>query len=294
MRTENEPMDEFMNQLRAVVSRDENAGRDSCEREQEAIAWAMEEPDPDRGREIRAHVITCRHCLELVMDIRAAREEAALVAGRTPRLHSSLLQAIRRAGTTTVKPPRRGWTAAFKAAVSRMMDVRMPDFRMLSGAAAAACLLFIVYQWPISSQEPSFRFSVMVNAGGAMTRGSGEPPLEYEPKAGDAIPTGRYFRVRLDGTASGHAYLIYVKASGEACLLFSGQTGKTETWIPPDDPYGFRLDTRRGHEVLYTMVSQRPLEGIEQQLGRLQDINLKTLKRAFPSAAIRGFDFIHE
>jgi hypothetical protein len=158
--------------------------------------------------------------------------------------------------------------------------------------AAAACILILIFLLPASAPPPNI--ALFVNSGGVGVRGGDETTQEYELVPGGVMSTGKYFRIRLELEKPAHLYLVLIGASGRTALLFSGKTGSGVTWIPPDDPYGFRLDTLRGAETLIAAASSDPIDHFEDRLKTLSSADPGVWKKAFPKAGIRTFEFVHE
>ena len=88
--------DRLMDTLRRGYAGDPEIPIEDCPESGSAIAYAFEELAPDEHKKVENHLQSCRSCMNLVLDARAAETESRAQGGRPPEVLSALSSAIHR------------------------------------------------------------------------------------------------------------------------------------------------------------------------------------------------------
>lgn len=75
-----------------------------CPESGKAIAYALYELDPEETRKLREHVLSCRYCLELVMDVRSADAESRSHEGEILDVLPGLYEAMQPSSGEDTEP----------------------------------------------------------------------------------------------------------------------------------------------------------------------------------------------
>jgi Tfp pilus assembly protein PilP len=87
---------ELMDSLRRGYADDRVSPLEACPGYEKAIAYAFEELAADELQKVEDHLQSCRACMNLILDARAADVEARALAGRPARVLPALSDAISR------------------------------------------------------------------------------------------------------------------------------------------------------------------------------------------------------
>ena len=125
---------ELMDTLRQGYAADCEKAVEDCSVSENAIAYALEELAPDAGQKVEDHLQSCRACMNLVLDARAAKIESQVQGGRPATVLPALSDAINR----PAKP-----SLIEKIAAGFKMPSMVP--KMIATAALAFLAAPIVY-----------------------------------------------------------------------------------------------------------------------------------------------------
>jgi type IV pilus assembly protein PilP len=124
----------LMDTLRRGYAGDRVKAVEDCPLSENAIAYALEELAPDAQQKVKDHLQSCRACMHLVLDARAAETESQARGGRPETVLPALSNAINR----PAKP-----SLIEKLAAGFRMPSIMP--KIIATAAAACLAVPIVY-----------------------------------------------------------------------------------------------------------------------------------------------------
>lgn len=124
----------LMDTLRRGYAGDREKAFEDCPVSENAIAYAFEELAPDAQQKVKDHLQSCRACMNLVLDARAAETESQAQGGRPETVLPALSNAINHPS----KP-----SLIEKLAAGFRMPSMVPKF--IATAAAACMAVSIVY-----------------------------------------------------------------------------------------------------------------------------------------------------
>jgi hypothetical protein len=292
-----------------------------CPEPEQVIGCALEELEAAELQKVQAHLLTCRNCLELFLDVRLSRAEAEGLMG-----------------TSLEVPQKTGWLATFGSKVRETLQALIKPRRLIPAVAAVSLLVLVV----ILGREEKSR--VLLPTHLAMERSSGPtaapsapPPQESaEAKPSQAFPgrgllaSKRKFdtaapvqekstasngtlsepgSIRLDLTevpapAGGarlsyraerdvFAYLLRQDRSGNITLLFSGRLEGGKTYFYPGKEQQPKLDLATAQATVYLIAAKKPVADLKTKIQELERARLQPTQSLFPGATIRSLMVKH-
>ena len=140
--------DNSINSLIETYKLRDEASIEDCPMQSIAIPFAAQELNPEEQEKFRDHLHTCRFCLDLVIDIKAAEAESNATTGQSLSVLPALSQALGKSAdasrTNANTDKSKKWFARFFA------SVMSPK---LVSTAAVACLAFIVIHFTLQDSE---------------------------------------------------------------------------------------------------------------------------------------------
>ena len=282
--------DELVESLRQAYMQDKDNIPDECSMADLVIDYAFGELDAEEGEKVRAHLKTCRHCLDLYMDLKVSEEEAEQAKDQAIEILPGLQKAIDKGKKPTVSP----WQKISDA----ISDFFGAGFGFKPVATFAAVLMVMVLGFYIMRDTTSHApYAIQIMMQGRTQTGfrGGQPVFkEFQVEQGGPISSGDYFRfqVKIDGDA--HVYVIFQDSSGNIQTMESGfVAGGTELSLPDGDQW-FHLDDNTGIEKLFLVVSEDRIAGFTGKIEELKRDGIDTIEIVFPDTTIKKFIFQHQ
>ena len=149
-----EIFEELIRSLKNAYKGKKKTAAEECPMQEAAIAYATLELDVQEQNKFRDHLLTCRSCLDLVLDVRTAVAESKAAPGQSSKVLPALSQALGK----SAEPSRSGSNSIkLKDSIARCLSGMMsPKFL---GSVAAAGLAFIVIQYGLEDSEVSQQLS---------------------------------------------------------------------------------------------------------------------------------------
>jgi hypothetical protein len=288
----------------------------SCPEPEQVIGCALEELEAAAAQKVQAHLLTCRDCLDLFLDVRLARAEAESPAALTGA------------------PQKAGWLATIGSKVRETLQVLVKP-RKLIPALAAVSLVVLVFMLgredrpgvlppadlaldrqaapstaPSAAppQEPSAAppSPALPGRGLLASKRKSEtaaPALEKSVAGTGALSASRPGRVDFaevpapgGGTRLSYrsdrdafAYLLRQDSSGKINLLFSGKLEGGKNYFYPDQGHLPKPDAAITDQTkVYLVASEKPLRDLETNMPDLEHHDIKQIQSLFPGATIRS------
>lgn len=140
--------EDFINSLIKTYKFRAEASIRDCPMQSIAIPFAAQELDPEEQEKFRDHLHTCRFCLDLVIDIKAAESESSATTGQSLNVLPALSQALGRSADASRTNANAG---KLKQWFARLFTAMMSP--KLVSTAAVACLAFIVIHFTLQDPE---------------------------------------------------------------------------------------------------------------------------------------------
>jgi type IV pilus assembly protein PilP len=161
----------LMDALRRGYSGRSKTAVNDCPLSGDAIAYAFKELAPDAHQKVEDHLQSCRACMNLVLDARAAEIESQELAGEPAKVLPALADAINR-------PQKRSFMEKLAA------GFRIPAlYPKIVAAAAMAGLAFIIINHGLKDPETNLTIRKVTDKAAPLERKK-IPHAETKPQAG--------------------------------------------------------------------------------------------------------------
>lgn len=314
---------EAMARLRRAFQAPSAAGI-SCPEPEQIIRCSLNELEAQENQQVQAHLLTCRDCLDLYLDVSLAQAEAALTADG--ELDHPLPD-----------PHKPGVWAAWGSRAREIWQVLVRPRRLLPALAAASLMLLVVI---LGREEPSRVLppsQLARERQAAPTAPRAAPPQETAAaKPGRAEPgsellaskrkfeseapirdkssaargtlaESKSIRLALKEVAApagsavlaygadrdAFAYLLRQDSSGTITLLFSGRIEGGRTYVYPAKDQDANIDLAGAPATVYLIAATEPLTDLPTRIQRLQREGGPPSQSLFPGATIRAIKLRH-
>ena len=277
-----------------------------CEKTDMAIAYALNELAGKEKENAELHILKCKACLDMVLDVRAAEADAAEKTDKDLQMSPAVAAAMNPSSGL-------GGAVYFKKIRTlirnRTFSPTSRTHKLVAGFATAALILCGVTFGLHNRLSPaSVRIgliattgrSVPVNTGTVRgSDGDADPskvPETYVLEPGGMLKTGDYFKVKIQTDKKAYVYLLLHNEGGSTISsIYSGiaEAGKDE--IVPQDLYGIRLGPYTGIKTIFLIVASKEIKNFDQKISLLKENPaLDNLRRIFPNTHVERFSFHHE
>ena len=277
-----------------------------CPDPEQVISYALGELEAPARQRVHTHLLTCRNCLELCLDVRLARVDAEIPAGR----------------------PGAGWLARVSRKAQELFQALSQPRRLIPALAAVGLVLLVVMverQQRSPLLPPPAQVALERQAAPASPPGAGatrEPEVfglsaklaENGPAAGKRKmksaapalerpsatlpappePLGLELSARPGGGARlayrSHrqvfAYLLQQDPSGKISLLQAGQLEAGKTYFYPAQDGGLPADA--AGSTVFLVAGSGPAADLKDRLEALERQGTGQIQNLFPKAEIRS------
>ena len=289
----------------------------ACPEPEQVISSALQELAAPKQQEVQNHLLNCRDCLELYLDVRLARAEADSSADW--KFDGQVLE----------EKPRTDWLAVLGHKVRETLRLLGKPKRLVP-ALAAVSLVVLVVIWgreerskmlpppqfaeprPVApttppsaapSQEPaaSKPLPAPPSYGLLAARPQAETAASFKRKSTPA--TGALSEpIRLDfsevpangarlsyrANRDAYAYLLRQDQNGKINLLYSGGLEAGKTYYYPVQDHLLKSDAATTKATVFLVASPSPVTDLEIRLKELERLGKDQMKILFPRATIRS------
>ena len=285
--------DKIMDSLRQAFMKDKENIVDECHMVDQISAYAFGELGPEESGKVKDHLHTCRHCLDLYMDIRMAEEDAKIAKGEKVEVLPKLQSAIDRGKKPAASPLQK-----IGAAIS---DFFGNGFSFKPVAAFATVVLLILGGIYVlrdkSGLPPDTPYAIQIMLQGRTQSGfrGGQPEYnEFQIEPGGKMKSGDYFRFQTKIDKDAYVYVVFQDSSGSIESLEKGFIAGGKDFFLPDGNKWYHLDKNTGTEKLYLLASKNKIEDFAKRIEALKSGGIETIGKVFPKATIQSFSFVHQ
>jgi hypothetical protein len=292
-----------------------------CPEPEQVVAYALNELEAREHEKLQAHLLGCRDCLELFLDVQLAQAEAEIPADE--QLYEMPLDA----------PQKGWWHLAFGRKVRETLQALVKP-RKLIPALAAVSLVVLVVILGRETKPPGLTppYLAMERHSAPTTVPSAAPPQELaEAKPSQALPgqrlradtqksereapssrklaaAGRFLpgsqsiQVELEARQAlddgprlsykvdrdAFALLLRHDGSGKVRLLFSGNLAGGQTYHYPEQDQRLKVDSDTARATLYLIASEKPLVDPDKKVEELEQQGIQHIHSLFPGSTIRS------
>jgi hypothetical protein len=287
-----------------------------CPTPEQVAGCALEELEAQEHQEVQAHLLQCRDCLELYLDVRLARAEA-----------EKLME------TPLETPQKAGWLAAFGSKVRESLRVLVKPRRLIPALAAVSLVLlvFILGREETSRVLPPSQLAMKQPPAPAAPPGAAPPQELAEAKPSEKLPDQRLraykqkfktaapalernvasraalpesgaIRLELAETPApaggsrlsyrvdrdAFAYLLGQEKSGKIRLLFSGNLEGGKTYLYPQTGQRLRLDSATGQATVFLLAAEKPVVDLDTKIRLLEHAGEQQVQSLFPGSTVQS------
>ena len=236
-----------------------------CEHTETTIAYALNELEGEDKKNIHDHLLSCRVCLELVMEVRMAEKES--------------------------KKSIADYWHIIKFTVADFIDDHLTIKKVCSLAAAMAVLVII--SSVILNKTPQQIGIVMTayRTESALTaRGADEEPKETVLRDGDRLMPGDRYTVKFTSDADAYVYLLLAEDDA-VTVFFKGRVNKGATnAITGPKPETF------GEKRVLVLPSQEKIDLLEKMNSqqKVGEAEIQKLLSEFTGDSVQSWRFIYD
>ncbi|MDM8555822.1 zf-HC2 domain-containing protein [Desulfococcaceae bacterium HSG7] len=235
-----------------------------CKHTEMAIAYALDELEGEDKNNIHEHLLSCRACLELVMDTRLAEKES--------------------------KKSIADYWRIITFTVADFIDDHLTIKKVCSLAAAMAVLVIISSVITRAPQQIGIVMTAYLTESALTARGADEKPKETVLRDGDRLMPGDRYTVKFTSDADAYVYLLF--AEDEAVtVFFKGRVNKGAT----NEITGPKPETF-GEKRVLVLPSQEKIDLLEKMNPQQKagEAEIQKLLSEFPDDSVQSWRFIYD
>jgi len=279
-------VDQLMEAFRKTASKQSTGFGTECPMTETVLSYALDEADPEKRDEIRSHLMTCPACWDLYFDARTAIATAGETGDAPMEMPPAVAAAMTDEKKTAFSP--RPIYDFFQNIIS-FLNVH----RAIAAPAICSVLIFAAAAIYYSDVNAPINARFTMIAQPPPTR-SGDQPEPKHVGPGDAVFTGDRYRIRIEADEDGHGYIIIAGSSGRIAPIYAGPVREDDpVWVPGKNKWA-QLDQWAGEEILYLIVSKKPIKGFEEKVEELAEGGIDNIGEVFAGAQVTTLRFSHE
>ena len=283
--------DEQMENLRRAFMKENQKADEPCPMSEQAMAYAFGELDPDEADKVKEHIHTCRHCLDLVMEIRLAEQETADMKDQKVEVLPGLQKAINKG-----KAPEASALSRIGRVISDFLSGVLA-FKPVPAFATAAILIIagvIMFRGPGDTPAP-YAIEIMMHGRTQVGLRGGQPEYkEFKVESGATLHSGDFFRFQTRIDKPAFVYVVFQDSTGKIEFMEKGLIPAGRDFFLPDGNQWFQLDKHTGTERLFMLASEKQIEDFGQKVEALRTAGIENIGQVFPKAKIQPFSFVHQ
>ena len=253
-------------------------------------AYAFGELGPDETKKVQEHLHTCRHCLELYMDIKVAEDDAENAKNQKVAVLPGLAQAIGKG-----KKPS---ASIFTKIVEAISDFFGQGISLKPVATFATVLIVVAAGFILMKYQAGitpFTIEMMVQARTQVGFRGAEPEYqEFQIESGGALKSGDYFRLETTIDKDAYVYVVFLDSLGAINSLEKGLVLAGNVLVLPSTSQWYHLDQNTGSEKIYLLASKNEIENFSDKMESLRTNGVEEIESIFPKVTIRLFTFEHK
>lgn len=279
--------DKIMDTLKQAFMKDKENIVDECPMADQISTYAFGELGPEESGKVKDHLNSCRHCLDLYMDIRMAEEDAKNVKDEKVEVLPGLQSAIDRGKKPAASPLQK-----IGATISDFFGKR---FSIKPVAAFATVVLLIIGGVYVLRDSTPYNIEIMLHGRTQIGFRGGQPEYnEFQVEHGGEMKSGDYFRFQTKIDKDAYVYVVFQDSSGNIESLEKGFISGGKDYFLPDGNKWYHLDKNTGTEKLYLLASKNKIEDFGKRIDDLKSGGIETIEKVLPEATIQSFNFEHQ
>jgi hypothetical protein len=274
-----------MESLKSTFRATRTETTEECPKVDLTIAYALGDPDLDEKSEIKEHIRTCRYCLDMFLDVRAAKSESQSLEGKKVDILPGLQGALE-----PDTPPSSIWAKIRNIFSGGTLLSPKPI-----AVFATACLVLFVLIYGLLDRNIPVKIEIMLH-GRSITevRGGKSMYKEIQLEPGGTLKSGDSFRVQAKIDKDAFIYVIFYDSLGKISFIEKGYINAGKDVFMPDINNWYQLDKNAGTETIYLLASRNEIKKFDSKIEDLKKTGVDTISQLFPKASIQSFSFKHE
>jgi len=285
---------------------EQNKNPEFCKNTDIAIVYALNELTGKEKENAKLHILKCKACLDMVLDVRAAEAEAAEKKETGLQMSPAVAAAIN---------PSSGLQRAllFKKiwALIKSFAFQPPirNHKLVAGLATAAVVLCVAtFALHNRFSSVSVQMGMIATAGHSVpgdtgtvrgSDGEADParvPKTYVLKPEGVLKTGDYFKIKLETNKKAYVYLLlHNDADNTIASIYNGMTEAGKEKLVPQELHGIQLGPYTGEKTIFTIVAPKEIKDFDQKIALIpKKPGLDNVRNVFPNAHVGLFLFHHE
>jgi len=273
--------EEVMGKLRSTYR--SRSSSQVCPDHETVIAYGLGELSPAEKTLVHSHLLECKECLEIVLDLRSAWVEAR---GQQQEVQKKAPLSVKaRFGLSEL-------IGSVTELLSRFLSFPKLVPIVITASVVLAVLSIGVYQHltaPIGIQLELIARS----SDGLLTRGPLVAQEILVPSEG-VLKSGDRFRIAFEINRDAYVYVFFQDNAGKITTLFSGKVHGDKRHNLPTEHDWFTLDETKGREEIHIMTAKHPIVNLDDVVQQLAREGISSLQKAYPQSYFRSFSFKHE
>jgi hypothetical protein len=272
-----------MDSLKSTFKETRTPGTEECPVVDLTIDYALGDADLDEQSEIKDHIQTCRYCLDMFLDVRAAKSESQKLEGKKVDILPGLQTALKRD-----TPKSSIWDKIRNIFSGETLFSPKPI-----GILVAACLVLFVSIYGLLDRPVTVE--IMLH-GRSFTGIRGGNPVyeEIQLKPGGTLKSNDSFRIQAKIDQDAFVYVIFHDSSGNISFIEKGYINAGQEIFMPDMNNWYQLDKNAGTETIYVLASRNEIKSFDSMVEELKKTGVDTISRVFPETSIQSFSFKHQ
>ena len=279
-----------MDSLKSTFKETRTPGTEECPMVDLTIDYALGDPDLDEQSEIKDHIQTCRYCLDMFLDVRAAKSESQILEGKKVDILPGLQKVLKRD-----KPSSRIWDKIRNTFSGETLFSPRPIAILVT-----ACLVLFVSIYGLldrSDMDLKHPVTIDIMLHGRSYSGLRSIETKYQKgqiEQGITLKSGDSFRVQAKIDQDAFVYVIFYDSSEKISFVRKGNVHAGREIFIPDTDNWYQLDENAGTETIYLLASTNEINRFDSKVEDLKKSGIDSISELFPEASIQTFSFKHE
>ena len=260
---------------------------EECAMTAKAMAYALNEAEPQERSEIKKHLITCRACADLYFDVRMTEKWAEESPPETVPMPAELQAAIQKRSAP--------------ASDSMFQRIASDVFRYLSfltspqGLSAVAASFAMVCLTVWYSIEPKFTGNITVTVEQMTARNEASQTAAHPINPGDMLKADQKLnQITITTNKDVYGYVIIAYASGDVKTLYSGEFKADRAKLILGTEEQVTLDYHSGKNMIFLIAKDDPIPDFDKKIKESELLDTVSIQKLFPDASLRDFGYERE
>ncbi|MDM8542075.1 hypothetical protein QUF90_13390 [Desulfococcaceae bacterium HSG9] len=263
---------------------------EECAMTAKAMAYALDEAEPQERSEIKKHLITCRACADLYFDVRMTEKWAEESSLQTVSMPAELQAAIeKRAAPASDSMFQR--IASNVYGYLSFLTTRQRLASVTAGFAMVCCLAVLYIHF---SSNPSIA-TITVTAEQMTVRDESTQTAAHPINPGDMLKADEKLnQITITTNKDVYGYVIIAYASGDVKTLYSGEFKADKAKLILGTEEQVKLDYHSGKNMIFLIAKDAPIPDFDKKIKESELLDKASIEKLFPDASLYDFGYERE